>query len=71
MRNQLLPRVARSLVAVSIGCVVIGSLMAILAIWGEVSDDVFWKTLATIGVVFLGTVLSASCLLVVNAFASR
>ena len=46
---------SRFLMAIAIGCVVTGSTVSILAIWGVIDDStVVWRSLSTMGVVLLG-----------------
>lgn len=51
MKN--LPRI---FIIVAIICVVIGAFTSIMAIWGMFDHDVFWRTLSTLGVVFISSV---------------
>jgi hypothetical protein len=45
--------------AICILCIVAGSTISILAIWGVVdAEDAMWKSLATIGVVFSASLLT-------------
>lgn len=53
--------IAKICFAVCIVCIVIAACISILAIWNVVdSTDLVWKSLSTLGVVFLASILTVS-----------
>ena len=41
-------------------CIVAGVVFALILIWGDVDNEIAWKGFMTIGVFFLGSVLTLS-----------
>jgi hypothetical protein len=60
--SELATRSRKLIVGVSIGCIIIASLMAIGTIWQAVSQDVLWRSLATLGVVFMACIMCTGVL---------
>ncbi|MBD3246741.1 MAG: hypothetical protein GF333_06985 [Candidatus Omnitrophica bacterium] len=45
---------------VMVACVGLGVVVSILAIWDFAQNDVLWRTLATLGVIWLGCIIFGS-----------
>ena len=55
---KILNRIALS---VALLCVVIGTAVSIMGIWGFIGDKgLIWRSLATLGVVFLASILTVT-----------
>ena len=62
---KILNRVA---LAVALLCVAIGTAVSIMGIWGFIGDTgLIWRSLATLGVVFLACILTVAVNNMINA----
>lgn len=51
----------RAALAVALLCVAVGTAVSIMGIWGFIGDKgIIWRSLATLGVVFLASVITVA-----------
>ena len=51
----------KAALAIALICVAAGTGISVLAIWGFIGDTgIVWRSLATLGVIFLGTILTVT-----------
>jgi len=45
---------------VSLACIMAGVVLAIVMIWGDLRDEMVWRSMMTVGVLFLASALTLS-----------